>query len=240
MQILERRERRFVKIVGADDAFGEDALAQPRVLRHRELVALRQRQHEVIGIKRSHDDPASRLCNSLSGDSSHQDDRRARRRRAAAAGHRWAAGAGRPDHARKARLVHEASRSPAQVADSGAARPHRHVRRAADRAVVARRAGRRAVHAQRGLEHDVRPRHHRRHDHRDRARADLAWLAGARGAGGSNAGNAGRRSRRRSTSATTRRPGWSRHARTCRITAMPSASSRWRFATSRRSCSNRR
>ena len=55
-QIVERGRRRFVQIIGRDDAFGEDALAQPRVLRHRELVSLRQRQHEVIGVKRAQAD----------------------------------------------------------------------------------------------------------------------------------------------------------------------------------------
>ena len=59
-QIVPRRRRRFVQIVRRDDAFGEDALAQPRVLRHRELVSLRQRQHEVIGVKRSHAHDISR------------------------------------------------------------------------------------------------------------------------------------------------------------------------------------
>ena len=38
--------------------------------------------------------------------------------------------------------------------------------------VTGRRRRRRAVHAQRGLQHDVRPRHHRRDDDGDRARPD--------------------------------------------------------------------
>ena len=83
--------------------------------------------------------------------------------------------------------AHEAPRSPAPGPDARAARPHRHVRRAAHRAGDARRARRRAVHAQRRLEHDVRPRHHRRDDHRDRARADLAG-GGAKADGGDQAG----------------------------------------------------
>ena len=48
-------------------------------------------------------------------------------------------------------------------ADVRAARPSRHVRRGAAAAATGRRRHRRAVHAQRGLQHDVRPRHHRAH-----------------------------------------------------------------------------
>ena len=107
-------------------------------------------------------------------DPSHSHDRCARGRRAAAAGRRGLAGAEGPHHAGEARLGHEAARSSAQGADARAARAHRHVRRAADRAGDARFACRRPVHAQRRLEHDVRPRHHRRDHDRDRARADLA------------------------------------------------------------------
>ena len=93
--------------------------------------------------------------------------------------------------------VGEHQRSPAHGADARAARPRRHVRRAADRARARRLGCRRALHAQPGLQHDVRPRRDRRRDAGDRARADRAAAAATR-------------------SCSTRRPGRSTRARTVR------------------------
>ena len=55
----------------------------------------------------------------------------------------------------------------------GAARPPRHVRRDPAAAVQRLRRHDRAVHAQRGLQHDVRPRHHRDHDRASSRRASI-------------------------------------------------------------------
>ncbi len=61
----------------------------------------------------------------------------------------------------------------------------------------------------------------------------LIWLAAPKP-------DDGAASRHPPRSATTRRRGWSRRARTFRITVMRCASNRWRSATSRRSSSSRR
>jgi hypothetical protein len=52
-QIVESGERRFMQIAGRDQSLRDNALTQPRVLRHRELVSLGKRQHEVIRVKRA-------------------------------------------------------------------------------------------------------------------------------------------------------------------------------------------
>ena len=53
-QFVGRGGRRFMKIVRRNDPLGEDPFAQPGVLRHRELVSLGKRQHEMIRVERAH------------------------------------------------------------------------------------------------------------------------------------------------------------------------------------------
>ncbi len=76
--------------------------------------------------------------------------------------------------AREAGVGGGALRPSADGVDARAARPRRHVRRAADRAGAPGLRCWRALHAQPGLQHDVRPRRDRRGHAGDRARADRA------------------------------------------------------------------
>ena len=53
-QVVPADWRRHVQIARVDDAFGDEAFAQPLVLAHRKAVLLGERQDEGVGIERFH------------------------------------------------------------------------------------------------------------------------------------------------------------------------------------------
>ncbi len=55
-ELVEPRGRRLDEILPRDDAFLDNAFAKPRILRHRESVRRRQRQHEMVAVEGAHPD----------------------------------------------------------------------------------------------------------------------------------------------------------------------------------------
>jgi hypothetical protein len=54
VQILPGYGRRKVQVVGCQDAFGDETLAEQAVLRHRKAMMFREREDEGVGVIGDH------------------------------------------------------------------------------------------------------------------------------------------------------------------------------------------